>query len=818
MIFVGASGEQVYASLTSLIRLLGIAEPPSHCIGIMRVEGIESKKAQTAEYWFLSDDFTPGRSTSARMEDVHKATSPTIENALEQLRLEVLSYNNWQFIREKGYDIIDEKPLQVYIVGGPTNAVLGRVLKIVHEQMPTAEISYVLCPDPPTRHSSPPKATSQIGSQIPSSNALSNEKQHVIPNFCYLYENYNNVPLELCYYAAAQALYALLITSVAALDEFSEAIASTSAHNNSVQSGTMSTCLITSPYEAGKICRDFCDTYLAGELITSWRRDQGAFKDPNDNADPASLISQEQAEMSQAIAEWKNDSLVFLPPNIQEVWAEYSPSNKTFAVKQWASSLKALNDKRYTQWKAGVIAARQKQYQNIRDLWQITLQKLWLSYDKGPEVAKAYLDFVKEQIVEFATSLANEPVSLSKPEENIREHLMKELKEHYEQIPAKRTHITISLAMLVVTLLMLVTLLPSWLVLLPAAVITVSIYIAVNMLYARHYKKQMSTIQTELINYYDVYYHYHCAQFEYDLLTQEYNERINEMINEIESKQQGYIEFTVFTTALQRRWQEKAWELKEQFFNRLTASYDMYLSYGVLLLRVSNEDYRGATTLENFASTIPVPTLMRDVVRAKWNEHSSAWIKKDAPQLIVNDSAMNLNEDEVLKAWQEISKLVQSITEKASIDNSVGLYNLNQKESLSLTPTKSSTLIVNDVSNRRTDIADLSDLEMDNITLSDEVPLVPDSQIIWRYIREQRLKPLVRFAASNPVPSYIFLCGKAEHLKGVPHYIQTLLPKTKVVIVDIEMVTGVLVAAIYRDSIPPISQLSTLFPEKGQEE
>ncbi len=416
VIFTDPGVEDIYTSLKSIILSLGLVEPLRKCIAMMRTQ--RTPNTQVAQSWFASDIFTPPK---APLDDPYQATSSPFAITLELLRQEVLASHNQQRIEESGYYIPD-KPLQVYVIGDPATDATSRILQTLHAQLPEADICCIVCPSQPTRSSSLILPSTHEDRPSAIAVASSQAEQRALANFSYVYEHRQTkstiMRRELYSYAVAQALYTLLTTSITAHDEFDQAI-----HANPLSTGTLSTCLITSPYTEAQ---NFCDVYLASELVAAWQEKNGLFttyNNPllasslaqttfNENATteqstgtdvPAQSNSHNTREpVIQQIYNWPavTDKPTFHLIKSNEINKSYKKAHKVFITQEWVKYLFEEGEHHYQAWEKPSKDEWKKRSDELSQLLSKRIEELWLhsnnlsDTDSGPRAVKVLLDTV----------------------------------------------------------------------------------------------------------------------------------------------------------------------------------------------------------------------------------------------------------------------------------------------------------------------------------------------------------------------------------------------------------------------------------------
>lgn len=778
VIFTGSSGEQVYEHLKSLLLSLDLAEPLRHSIGIIKV--MQSQNLEMlAHYWFVNHIFT-GEKTSLKDID----TKPSrFNDVLEQVKQEI--NQSMLSLRDIGYKEASRKPPLVYIIGNSANAVLSHILQEVQIKLPGAEIFYVLYSDTSETIEAP---------------AL-DWRQRIRPTFCYLYEYHSHSPYtpDFCHYTIAQSLYTLLTTDIPSRSKIAhhDDASSESTQQSIPLFGTMSTCLITSPFEAAK---EVCKYYIASQLVIRW-------KDISVNNDAAKLL-QEQATDDTEIFRGLIGVSSFTLPNSKQVDAEVKATFKKSAetsqtssrASRWEEVLSKLAHEAFEEWKKSTIETWQKNEGEFHERWKIRLNTIWVG-DQGPTSAQKYLDFVDSVLTSKEDDSTNNTLSDSLPTTAPNGDSPKVvLDKHYAQLLTSPTRIVASSVMLAILLLIFLTLLPPLFVWV-AFCVSILLYIVMNILYALYHQHKIVTAQSELHQHYKRIYDFKCVQFEEALRQQ----AIDRLQSEINAWQERYKELQSFSIDVQKLLLEEAEPLAEIFFARTEAKHNVYLGYGTLLLRYSRntEHNQKPTPLERFAHGLPIRTGTNLSMQENWNKIVYRWME---------NKSLKLGEEK-MQAKTQALQLTTDTIQRATARDTVGLIELNRTERQETT---SSSLIVGKPNTENDTIIKPLTLEESQVILSNP-ELTPESQTIWKFIYEQRLQPLARSLEEELVPTHVFLCGDAHYLTGGQTYLQKLLPDSKVVIVPTALDATVLVAALYQNCRPPTSQFNVLFPLQTNE-
>lgn len=317
VIFVGKMGKVIFSSYRSIISSSGLAEELQNCVGLIQIPE--------------EDDST--RNKQGSLQATESFVSISNDNALEAkpfpdvldvVRSRLQQNNNLQQVRNVGYTIPD-KPLQIFIVGDPALTELGIVLRVIRSKLSKAEVYYVLY--------HPYKTT--LGQQAPLPPLFSKKldwNKRIIADFCYLYENWyldTEISEEQSCYASAQALYALITTGITLQEDFKQAIKRRPKQSGDQRIGTLSTCMISYPYEAAW---QYCNFYYGVGLLDNWLSSDEA-KKAEEEKKLKSQLSQLQLQAKNdvsTIEQWVVDRETCSGTNTQ---AEQSPSLRRFILR-----------------------------------------------------------------------------------------------------------------------------------------------------------------------------------------------------------------------------------------------------------------------------------------------------------------------------------------------------------------------------------------------------------------------------------------------------------------------------------------------------
>lgn len=267
IICVGKSGEQIGLHLKAIARFAGL--DPVLCQSIAMLQVPEG--SDTAVPIPLGDSFADER--TPQQED-------TLENLVEMALKNVQAHRRIQEIITAGYPVPNPRT-QIYIVGDPSVAWLAKVLQIVERKLEkigfSTLVSYVLSAYQMRQKTGPLDASSPLLEQsYPPASSSTPLTGRVVANFCYLYEDMLAHPVPTfvsepeSHYAAAEALFALIVTGLTTEPFFEEMMRLSTTFSNYDNVGSLSTSLIVFPRAT---VLDYCSARLGVTLMSQWLRD-----------------------------------------------------------------------------------------------------------------------------------------------------------------------------------------------------------------------------------------------------------------------------------------------------------------------------------------------------------------------------------------------------------------------------------------------------------------------------------------------------------------------------------------------------------------
>jgi hypothetical protein len=235
IILMDKASERVYEYLLSSQLLEHLDEPLRHCVGCAQIV----KEDEQVRRWLLSDiDLKTGAAANVQQD--------TLDETIRELLIRITNQRSIKKCTDAGYKI---GMRQIYIVGSTSPMEMHAVLQKVQEHLQVlnfeAEISYILLAD---------ARTAMV--------------QYKGVKVCYLYGDRPGAKndQENVFYAAAEALFALVATDITLKPEFQQAIQPWSDDITTTY-GTLSSCRFTFPYE---MIQSYSRTSIAQHLINEW--------------------------------------------------------------------------------------------------------------------------------------------------------------------------------------------------------------------------------------------------------------------------------------------------------------------------------------------------------------------------------------------------------------------------------------------------------------------------------------------------------------------------------------------------------------------
>lgn len=246
VIFVDETGQHICAQLMSLLQRTKPDSILCQCMALFQLDTQKRTATQLPLTWSLEQAQIP------------PAEARPFELLVTQTLQEIQSNRLITGITRAGYPVPDPRA-QIYIVGDPTRSPLAQVQQALQAQLQRNNNHSFIC--------------SMLRTQ--QSNQLEAPLNLALPaHFCYLYQGNSIQPQQAflsedeTYYAIAEALFTLLLTSITTEPFFIEMIRGGTSPATPVVVGSLSTSLVLSPREA---IQDYCTLRLGRDLLEQWR-------------------------------------------------------------------------------------------------------------------------------------------------------------------------------------------------------------------------------------------------------------------------------------------------------------------------------------------------------------------------------------------------------------------------------------------------------------------------------------------------------------------------------------------------------------------
>jgi hypothetical protein len=304
-IFADQEGQAVYEHFTSLIS--HIPRQLRHGIGLLCLPAEQSAPLSLLASEVKDLDDTSLLQTPAGVDSDFLSSLTTLQARLR---------SDAEMKRYRIYLTQQRRPLQIYIIGSPSETTRTLAAHIWREQRDQVEISALFC--------CPPRPSQQdLFSQAPE--FVSWARTHAI-RFSYFYGDLTeamqqNERMENFAYAAALALFALLTTDISNHAQFHETNAQHRDTSRAiVRCGTLSVCLISSLHHA---IRQAYAAEVGGLLLEDWQKEQSrAIATP---------------ELSDTIAEvLAHMPLAWLSPKPEELFAGNRKQRQEIVLEDFA--------------------------------------------------------------------------------------------------------------------------------------------------------------------------------------------------------------------------------------------------------------------------------------------------------------------------------------------------------------------------------------------------------------------------------------------------------------------------------------------------
>jgi len=771
-IFAQEQDNNIYKHFLSVITSIGIAEPLRQSIGIINVHSEATNTTNSAllvDYWTI-------KKMSFNQREIKAPTQPNkapLTKALQALLYDIASAGSKDNIEQHGY-VIDNTTPHIFIVGSSSNLMLGKILQQVHLTLPQSPAYYILCS--PDNTTNTPEASTFHSAIL--------DQQRIAPNFCFLYKPYVGDPQfgysrpEQHCYAAAQALYTLLVTGITEHQEMKLVLSSSIVQNRVTHFGTLSTCLITTP---GRAVQTFCEYYLVNQFTNWWKKE---------SKDAAQLPPELQKHLESIdISNNTNPGDIFdlSDDSIKQILTTIKPTSSTNHTKaniqeELKKIEEAVNKRLLTSGNS-----------NMNTIWKLPNDQS-IDNRNGLRVFQLYLCELKDSLENLPTLDSQNATlhetydrKLKEVIENTKPHLpttnatgptmyigevsTKQLEQHvqqlHQQVPAWQVRIALSILIVVIVSLLgfspqIPVFMWAWFV----AIIIIYIVIA-NIFYARYCTRQFWRIAEPI---YKALITTRYIQAVYTAKQQEYqtqSENITKIKKEIELQLQRCNEIIDQSTQVgQMNSENQLEQAKEAFFKRLETLHDVYLTangYHLTESRVPNDSQ--TRSLEDFANSLFIES-DRQEAQKEWNAFLYQWMEDTSKP--IDKNAM---ED---KAKEIILRRIVKAPE------------LSQHSSASI------IISMPDVSRRNTS------------------PLNAISTTIWDYIRQNKLARKYASFPTEPQPLSVFLSGREQYLALGQESLQKHFQNVIVSDTEGKNDIGVFVAALYNGAIPDSIDYNTL--------
>ncbi len=255
LIFVDEVGQRICEHLKAILRVAGLDRVLWQSIALLQFTS--------------GSEHAVSLSLDGQASGEEGAFAQLVERALK----DVQASRRIGEIISAGYPVPDPRT-QVYIVGDASQDQSARVLKLVQEQLASMACHTLVCS---VLHTDQVKRET-AGNPLPEmvvAGSVANE-QVIANTFCYLYGERLTYPVPTfisqveSYYAAAEALFALIATGLTTEPFFEEAVRGGTGPAAGANVGGLGTCLILCPQVA---LLEYGSLRLSIEMLDTWLRD-----------------------------------------------------------------------------------------------------------------------------------------------------------------------------------------------------------------------------------------------------------------------------------------------------------------------------------------------------------------------------------------------------------------------------------------------------------------------------------------------------------------------------------------------------------------
>src|SRR5450631_3188637 len=269
ILFVDETGTQVCKQLKLITRFTDFDPVLCQSVGLLQVD---SQTQQTTPV-SLGDKFADNRTPQEE---------GPLEQILELVLRDVQNKTRLQSIVEAGYPIPNTRT-QIFIVGDAHSPELAKIHEVVRTRLNKSRFATLVCYVVNSFHMrqlSGPLHTDQSYLETDPAYPINHTQAYwadrQVPNFCFLYEDLLAYPTpafvreEDSHYATAEALFALLATSLTTEPFFEELMRKGPLFQGYENVGSLSTSLIAFPR---KHALEYCTARLGIALMEQWSRD-----------------------------------------------------------------------------------------------------------------------------------------------------------------------------------------------------------------------------------------------------------------------------------------------------------------------------------------------------------------------------------------------------------------------------------------------------------------------------------------------------------------------------------------------------------------